>query len=32
VHDIQPGQLDGEELGNGSFIFTTTLQTYPFWI
>lgn len=32
IHDIQPGQIDGETLGNGSFVLTTTCQSYPFWI
>ncbi|QEA58744.1 diacylglycerol kinase [Leuconostoc koreense] len=32
VHDIQPGHIDGELLGNGSFSFTVSQQSYPFWI
>ncbi|MFT9390146.1 diacylglycerol/lipid kinase family protein [Leuconostoc pseudomesenteroides] len=32
VRDIQPGQADGEELGNGSYDFQLTFEHYPFWI
>ncbi|MGO0155399.1 diacylglycerol kinase family protein [Leuconostoc mesenteroides] len=32
VHDIQPGHIDGGLLGNGSFSFTVSQQSYPFWI
>lgn len=32
VRDIQPGQIDGEELGNGTFSFNIDYQTYPFWL
>ncbi|GMA70268.1 hypothetical protein GCM10025879_15140 [Leuconostoc litchii] len=32
VHDIQPGHLDGTDLGNGSFSFSVRQQSYPFWV